>query len=93
MQRPSPPQKLATPPNRSPSELRRMDEARPTSAYRPSEAAHHPPSLPSMQTITQQPRASAPPQEEHRAPPPSLLPPPPTTQAAPVYEPAARKMD
>ena len=84
MDRPSPTEKMGTPPNRSPSELRRMDEARPTSAYHPSEAAHHLPSLPSMQTITQpSPRASAPPQEEHRAPPPP----------APVYEPAARKMD
>jgi general transcriptional corepressor CYC8 len=86
MYRPSPPDKMATPPNRSPSELRRIEEPRPTSAYHPSEAAHHPPALPSMQHIAQpSPRASAPPQEEHRAPPPP--------QPAPVYEPAARKMD
>lgn len=86
MHRNSPPEKMATPPNRSPPELRRMDEPRPMSAYHPSEAAHHPPSLPSMQHITQPAaRTSAPPQEEHRAPPPS--------QPAPVYEPAARKMD
>lgn len=39
-----------------------------------------------MQTITQpSPRGSAAPQEEYRAPPPP--------QPAPVYEPAARKMD
>lgn len=88
MHRPSPPDKIATPPTRSPSELRRIEEPRPTSAYYPSEAAHHPPSLPSMQSITQpSPRGSVQPQEEHRAPPP----PPP--QPAPVYEPAARKMD
>ncbi|KAK0316664.1 glucose repression mediator protein [Friedmanniomyces endolithicus] len=86
--RPSPPDKISTPPTRSPSELRRLEEPRPTSAYRPSEAAHHLPSLPSMQSITQpSSRTSAPPQEEHRAPPP----PPP--QATPVYEPAARKME
>ncbi|KAK3669581.1 glucose repression mediator protein [Recurvomyces mirabilis] len=89
MHRPSPPEKMATPPNRSPPDMRqRMEEPRPLSAYHPSEAAHHPPSLPSMHTITQpSPRASAPPQEEHRAPPP----PPP--QPAQVYEPPARKMD
>lgn len=88
MSRPSPPAKVATPPNRSPSELRRIEEPRPMSAYHPSEAAHHLPSLPSMQSITQQsPRMSAPPQEEHRAPPPA------PAQPAPVYEPAARKMD
>jgi len=89
MQRTSPREKMATPPVRSPSEVRRMDEQRPTSAYayHPSEAAHHPQSLPSMQSITQpSPRASVQPQEDHRAPPP-----PP--QPAPVYEPAARKMD
>ena len=69
-----------------------MEDQRPMSAYHPSEAAHHPPSLPSMQTITGQspgPRMSAPPQEEHRAPPPPTQPPPPPQ----VYEPAARKMD
>ena len=87
MQRPSPPDKMATPPNRSPSELRRFEDHRPTSAYHPSEAAHHPPSLPSMQSITQPPpNPSAPPQEEHRAPSTTHQPPP-------VYEPAARKMD
>ncbi|KAK4540645.1 hypothetical protein LTR36_008976 [Oleoguttula mirabilis] len=86
MRRPSPPEKMATPPHRSPSELRRMEDPRPMSVYHPSEAAHHLPSLPSMQSITQQPSAmSAPPQEEHRAPPPP--------QPTPVYEPAARKMD
>ncbi|KAF2768660.1 TPR-like protein [Teratosphaeria nubilosa] len=93
MHRPSPSDKMATPPNRSPSELRRMDEPRPMSAYHPSEAAHHPPSLPSMQSITQVPaRASAPPQEEHRAapPPPQQQPPPAPAQ---IYEPAARKME
>lgn len=88
MHRPSPPSKMGTPPHRSPSELRRMEEPRPTSAYNPSEAAHHPPSLPSMQSITQRsPRTSAPPQEEHRAPPPPQPAPP------QVFEPAARKMD
>jgi len=89
MDHPSPREKLATPPIRSPSELRRIEELqpRPMSAYHPSEAAHHLPSLPSMQSITHQsPRMSAPPQEEHRAPP---SPP----QSAPVYEPAARKME
>ena len=86
MQRLSPIEKMATPPNRSPSELRRMDEQRPPSAYHPSEAAHHLPSLPSMQTITQpSPSVSTAPQQESQAPPPP--------QPAPVYEPAARKME
>lgn len=100
MHRQSPPHKTATPPNQSPSELRRLDEARPSSAYHPSEAAHHPPSLPSMQTITQPPpqemRKSAPPQEEHHPPPPPTpqqQQPPPPPPATVVYEPAARKMD
>jgi glucose repression mediator protein len=94
LQRQSPqPLKVSTPPNRSPSEMRRMDEQRPSSTYHPSEAAHHPPappapqSLPSMQTINQPspPRMSAAPrEEEQRAPPP---------QPTPVYEPAARKME
>lgn len=96
MHRQSPVHKVSTPPNRSPTELRRLEEQRPPSTYHPSEAAHHPPALPSMQSITQQqppsqqpspPRMSAPPQEEHRAPPP------PQPPQAPVYEPAARKMD
>ncbi|KAK5175205.1 glucose repression mediator protein [Saxophila tyrrhenica] len=87
MHRSSPPDKMATPPNRSPSELRRMDDQRPTSGYHPSEATHHLPALPSMHSIAQPaPTGSAPPQEEQRAPPP-----PPQPQ--PVYEPAARKMD
>lgn len=89
MHHPSPRDKIATPPNRSPSELRRMEDVRPMSAYHPSEAAHHPPSLPSMQSITAQSpqlRMSAPPQEGHRAPPPHSQPPP-------TFEPAARKMD
>ena len=94
MQRSSPqPMKISTPPNRSPSEMRRMDEQRPSSTYHPSEAAHHPPAppapqgLPSMQSINQPspPRMSAPPrEEEQRGPPP---------QPTPVYEPAARKME
>ena len=91
LQRPSPPDKVATPPARSPQDQqRRMDEQRPPSAYRPSDAAHHPPALPPMQSLTQpSPRGSAAPQEEHRAPPP-----PPQQQAPPpVYEPAARKME
>ena len=88
MHRPSPPDHVATP-NRSPPEQRRMEEPRPPSAYRPSEAAHHPTSLPSMQSMTQpSPRGSAAPQEEYRAPPP-----PQPAQPAQVYEPAARKMD
>lgn len=86
MHRQSPTEKVATPPNHSPSELRRIEEQRPPSTYHPSEAAHHPPSLPPMQTITQpSPSAPAPPQEEQRPPPPP--------QPAPAYEPAARKMD
>jgi hypothetical protein len=67
--------KLGTPPIRSPSELRRAEE-RPASAYHPSEAAHHPPALPSMASLTQPARMSAPPMEEQRAPPPPLTKPP-----------------
>lgn len=86
MRRPSPQEKLATPPTGSPSELRRFDEQRPPSTYHPSDAAHHPPALPSMHAITQpSPSTSVRPQEEQRHPPPP--------QPAPVYEPAARKMD
>ena len=71
----------------SPAEPRRVDEPRPTSAYHPSEAAHHPQALPPMHSITQpSPSTSTAPQEEHRAPPPPAPP-------APVLEPAARKMD
>ena len=87
MHRGSPTEAMGTPPNRSPSELRRTDEQRPMSAYHPSDAAHHPPALPPMHSITQpSPSTSTAPQEDQRAP----LPPP---QPAPVYEPAARKMD
>lgn len=86
--RTSPPQKVATPPVRSPSEVRRLDEARPSSTYHPSEAAHHPP--PALPSITQPspPRNSVPPQEELRVQPPTQTPQPPA-----AYEPAARKMD
>lgn len=87
MHRPSPPanDKVPTPPHRSPSEMRRMEDQR--QPYHPSEAAHHPPSLPSMQSITQpSPRMSAPPQEDRFQP--QQVPQPP-----PVYEPAARKME
>ncbi|KAI7383943.1 TPR-like protein [Hortaea werneckii] len=97
MHHPSPRDKIATPPNRSPSELRRMEDVRPMSGYHPSEAAHHPPSLPSMQSITAQSpqpqhQMSAPPQEDNRSAPMQSQP---QQQSQPpqVYEPAARKMD
>lgn len=96
MHRPSPPQKLATPPNHSPSELRRTEEMpQPPSTYRPSEAAHHPPpAQPILAPVTQtSPPRSVAPQEEASAP----APPPQSTIAATptpaVYEPAARKME
>lgn len=115
VQRHSPSEKSGTPPQRSPSELRRAED-RPSSGYHPSEAAHHPPALPSMASLAQSGRISAPPQEEQRPQPPaapSQAPTPapaqqqstsqPAAQAAPaapaqpssapVYEPAARKMD
>ncbi|KAK4938065.1 glucose repression mediator protein, partial [Elasticomyces elasticus] len=72
--RPSPPDKMPSPqPRRSPS-------------YKPSEAAHHPPSLPSMQHIASQqqqrsPRLSAPPKDDVRR------------EQQQAFEPAARKMD
>ncbi|KAK6436946.1 glucose repression mediator protein [Oleoguttula sp. CCFEE 5521] len=96
MHRQSPPHNISTPPMHSPSELRRLDEARPSSAYHPSEAAHHAPVLPSMHSLpappVQEVRKSAPPQDEHHAPPP----PPPAAAPVPlpqVYEPAARKIE
>lgn len=88
-QRASPGEKLSTPPRPSPGELRRGEEPRPPSAYRPSEAAHHPPTLPSVMAITQPspaPPSSLPPQEE-----PARAPSVP--QPAPAFEPAARKME
>lgn len=83
MQRGSPTETMG-----SPAETRRPEEPRPTSAYHPSEAAHHPPALPPMHSFTQpSPSASTGPQEELR------VPPPPQSAPAPVYEPAARKVD
>ncbi|KAJ9664898.1 glucose repression mediator protein [Coniosporium apollinis] len=85
--RPSPPpgpERIATPARRSPhgTEPRRLDEPpRLNDGYHPSEAAHHPPSLPSIHhTQSQQPQnrqISEAPKEERREP----------------HEPAVRKMD
>lgn len=100
----------ATPPHelhrRSSSEARREEQRRANENYHPSEAAHHPPTLPSIQHM-QQPAgpSTIPPMSEGTQPssnPPSAGP---DNQApsvkeeagrketAPLHEPAARKMD
>lgn len=92
---------------RSSSEARREDARRANENYHPSEAAHHPPTLPSIQNMPSQPSGgpSLPPMAEASAPssngPPSGRPSAntpvkeePTRTEAPVsHEPPARKMD
>ena len=63
---------------RSSSEAHREDQRRANDNYHPSEAAHHPPSLPSLH-----------PQQEHL----SQVSEPPRDDRRETYEPAARKMD
>ncbi|KAH8424688.1 putative transcriptional corepressor Cyc8 [Aspergillus melleus] len=106
-----------TPPNRMPSpgemqrrsssEIRREDQRRINENYHPSEAAHHPPTLPSIQHMPPHPSGgpSLPPMAESSAPasngppsgPPSAQLPikeePTRGEQAPAHEPAARKMD
>ncbi|KAJ5471643.1 Transcriptional corepressor Cyc8 [Penicillium desertorum] len=79
--RPSPPARLPSPgemQRRSSSEARREDARRANENYHPSEAAHHPPTLPSIQDVP--PRPSAGPKA-------------PRPEAPPAHEPPARKMD
>lgn len=106
-----------TPPNRMPSpgemqrrsssEVRREDQRRINENYHPSEAAHHPPTLPSIQHMPPHPSGgpSLPPMAESSAPasngppsgPPSAQLPvkeePTRVEQGPAHEPAARKMD
>lgn len=108
--RPSPPARMPSPgemQRRSSSEARREDARRANENYHPSEAAHHPPTLPSIQDMP--PRASTgpslPPMAEATAPvsnappsgPPSTNTPVkeevPRPEAPPTHEPPARKMD
>ncbi|PYH91677.1 TPR-like protein [Aspergillus ellipticus CBS 707.79] len=106
-----------TPPNRMPSpgeiqrrsssEARREDQRRVNENYHPSEAAHHPPTLPSIQHMPPHPSGgpSLPPMAESSSAAsngPQSGPPtvqvqvkeePVRSEQAPAHEPAARKMD
>ncbi|THC89743.1 hypothetical protein EYZ11_010808 [Aspergillus tanneri] len=104
-----------TPPNRMPSpgemqrrsssEVRREDQHRISENYHPSEAAHHPPTLPSIQHMPQHPSGgpSLPPMAEssvsgsngpQSGPAPAQTPvKEEATRSEQVLEPAARKMD
>ncbi|PYH74657.1 putative transcriptional corepressor Cyc8 [Aspergillus vadensis CBS 113365] len=106
-----------TPPNRMPSpgemqrrsssEIRREDQRRVNENYHPSEAAHHPPTLPSIQHMPPHPSGgpSLPPMAESSAAPSNGPPSGPSSaqvqvkeepargEQAPAHEPAARKMD
>lgn len=88
---------------RSSSEARREEQRRANENYHPSEAAHHPPTLPSIQTMPHPSGNSIPPMSE--VPQSSSNPPSAGAAAtsvkeegnrkeqAPLHEPAARKMD
>lgn len=103
-----------TPPNRMPSpgemqrrgssEARREDQRRVNESYHPSEAAHHPPTLPSIQHMPQHATGSSlPPMNDGPAPasngPQAGAPSaqvkeePARNEQVPAHEPAARKMD
>ncbi|KNG81485.1 transcriptional corepressor Cyc8 [Aspergillus nomiae NRRL 13137] len=104
-----------TPPNRMPSpgemqrrsssEVRREDQRRINESYHPSEAAHHPPTLPSIQHMPQHASGSGlPPMAEGSAPaangpqpgpsaPVQVKEEPARGEQPPAHEPAARKMD
>ncbi|KAJ5232443.1 Translation elongation/initiation factor/Ribosomal beta-barrel [Penicillium chermesinum] len=107
--RPSPPAHIPSPSEmqrRSSSEARREDARRANENYHPSEAAHHPPTLPSIQNmppstpggtgLPPMAEGSAPPSNAPPSGPPSANTPvkeePPRTEA-PSHEPPARKMD
>ncbi|CAI7617985.1 unnamed protein product [Penicillium bialowiezense] len=108
--RSSPPARLPSPgemQRRSSSEARREDARRANENYHPSEAAHHPPTLPSIQDMPPHGSTgpSLPPMTEGSAPPsngPASGPPSantpvkeeaPRPEAPPAHEPPARKMD
>ncbi|KAJ5081918.1 transcriptional corepressor Cyc8 [Penicillium alfredii] len=108
--RPSPPARMPSPgpmQRRSSSEVRREDARHANENYHPSEAAHHPPTLPSIQNVP--PHAtggpSLPPMAEGAPPAPNGPPSGPPSAHTPVkeeasrpeapssHEPPARKMD
>lgn len=108
--RPSPPARLPSPSElqrRSSSEARREDARRANENYHPSEAAHHPPTLPSIQNMPSHTAGgpSLPPMAEGAPPAPSGPPSGPPSAHTPVkeepsrpeppssHEPPARKMD
>lgn len=110
VRRPSPPARMPSPgemQRRSSSEARREDVRRANENYHPSEAAHHPPTLPSIQNMPPQTSGgpSLPPMVEGSAPtsngppsgPPSANTPvkeePSRPEAPSSHEPPARKMD
>ena len=110
VRRASPPARMPSPgemQRRSSDEARREDVRRENENYHPSEAAHHPPTLPSIQNMPPQTAGgpSLPPMAEGSAPapngpssgPPSAITPvkeePPRPEAPASHEPAARKMD
>jgi hypothetical protein len=73
--RTSPPHRIPSPPRHSPHD--NMDARRLNDGYHPSEAAHHPPSLPSINATQPMPRMSETPKQERPE----------------HHEPAARQMD
>lgn len=106
----SPPARMPSPGEmrrRSSSETRREDTRRANENYHPSEAAHHPPTLPSIQNVPPQASngPSLPPMAESAASAPSAPPSgppsantpvkeePPRPEAPSSHEPPARKMD
>ncbi|KAJ6125688.1 TPR-like protein [Penicillium sp. IBT 18751x] len=106
----SPPARLPSPgemQRRSSSEARREDARRANDNYHPSEAAHHPPTLPSIQNMPPHSSTgpSLPPMAEGSAPPSNGPPSAPPSANTPVkeeaprpeapssHEPPARKMD
>jgi glucose repression mediator protein len=73
--RTSPPHRIPSPPRHSPHD--NMDARRLNDSYHPSDAAHHPPSLPSINATQPMPRISETPKQERPE----------------HHEPAARQMD
>lgn len=88
---------------RSSSEARREEQRRVNDAYHPSDAAHHPPTLPSIQHMQPPPNHSMPPMNDvppnpnhgPTGPPPSQssIKDDPGRKDPSLHEPAARKMD
>lgn len=90
------------PRRRSSSEARREEQRRVNDGYHPSEAAHHPPTLPSIQHMqppsghTMPPMADGPPNPPGAVPgssQPQIKEDPVRKEPPPLHEPAARKME